>query len=79
MRKTIKITELLEVANNALANSTDEMVEHRHSVAFIVEQLLHKADAYRGFSYLPGTGITFENNEPVFHDDSRRLYHGVSA
>jgi len=73
-RTTVKLSEVLEVANNALKHTADEETTERRTVCFMVEALLHRANAYRGFKYLDGSGITFDRGKSTIHDDTRRYY-----
>lgn len=80
-RTTVKLSEVLEVANNALKHTADVETTERRTVCFMVEALLHRANAYRGFKYLDGSGITFDkprwngvSGEGTIHDDTRRYY-----
>lgn len=85
-RKTIQVTTLLEMANNYLRNSEDENNRERLVIADYIDSVLHKTDNYGGFAYLTtddmhnstegkSIGVEFtEQNDPVFHDQSRRRY-----
>lgn len=85
-RKTIQVTALVEMANNYLRNSEDEKSKERFAIADYIDSVLHKTDNYGGYAYLTiddmhnstrgkSIGIEFtEQDDPVFHDQSRRRY-----
>ena len=79
-RKTVPIALILERANHFLANSDDNQREQRLGVASFLETLLHSADAYAGFGYLPAakSQTDIDGNGWNAEDDSRRNYYRKS-
>jgi hypothetical protein len=81
MRKTIPVTTAIERGNHFLANSEDDQTAQRAGVASFLEALLHEADAYAGFNYLPSAQVSHPYDEArrttVFHaeDETRRFYY----
>ena len=85
-RKTVKLTDVLEIANNMLdydaedcGLTKEEAVAARKAVATFAEALLFKADSYRGFAYTEKAGVARGADGIAlrpFHceDDSRRAY-----
>lgn len=77
-RKTIEVATVLERGNHFLANSPYSKQAERRAVANFMEVLLHEADAYAGFSYLPEAGVNYEAIERGedfdAEDESRRHY-----
>jgi hypothetical protein len=62
-----------------LAASPDDYDRERSGIASFLEALLHDADAYRGFGYLPtewNAGGTALRDD---YDDTRRRYIGGAA
>lgn len=57
MRRTVEVRYLLEKGNYFLANSEPEQKDERKGVASMIELVLHKADAYKGFNYLDSAEI----------------------
>jgi hypothetical protein len=87
VRKTVDVAELVNLTNQFLLNSADELRGERQGVASFLEQVLHRCGAYVGFGYLyphhmkqsalgNTPGIIFDevdlNHE--YPDDSRRIY-----
>jgi hypothetical protein len=66
-RKTIRIADVLLIANGMLANSADAMTAERSAIATLTEALLMDAGAYKGFSFLDET------------DETRRYYYGATS
>jgi hypothetical protein len=78
MAKTIKVTVALDRANYFLENSPDEAAREREAVANFLETLLHSANAYAGFNYLPSAGVVRDLEEGYatsIADESRRKYY----
>jgi hypothetical protein len=87
VRKTVDVAELVNLANQFLLNSADELRGERQGVANFLSQVLHRCGAYAGFGYLyphhmeqstmgKTPGILFDevglNHQ--YPDDSRRIY-----
>jgi len=51
--KTLKVVDMLDIANQHIANE-HWTTEQRIALQFLTEDLLFKADAYKGFTYLDG-------------------------
>ena len=51
-RKTVKVDELVEMANNYLLNSEDKLAGERLGIASFIEGVLFRANRYAGFGYL---------------------------
>lgn len=80
-RKTIELRELKDKVNYHLADrSPASTVESRRAMATLLEIMLMRANAYRGFKYLLSE-YDFERWEGPNHplrenyDDSRRKYY----
>lgn len=84
-RKTVKIKDVLSIVNRMLEHDYDlsqmtpaEEKAFRQGAAWLAEGLLHKADAYNGFSYTEKAGL--ERDPETCHcksiaDESRRHYY----
>lgn len=82
-RKTIELRELKDKVNYHLADrSPASTVESRRAMATLLEIMLMRANAYKGFKYLlseydfdrpkrDGNGYILREN----YDDSRRKYY----
>jgi hypothetical protein len=53
MRKTIDVDQVLATANRMLAGSKNLDPDFRRGVASLLESVLHQAERYNGFGYLP--------------------------
>jgi hypothetical protein len=81
-RKTIKIAALVTLVNERNRVSTCQP-DIRHGWNAILEEVLHKADAYAGYGYLTASevpagqkaGVTGEVGRFTFPDESRRRYY----
>ena len=74
-RKTVKVSEVKDLANKMLANSVDELTEGRQAVASMIEHVLMDTDNYKGFGYLPGV-VDYTVSPPnVYGDETRRVYY----
>ena len=51
MRKTVKVTKVLEVTNRILQRN-EVSAEEKKGVIALAEELLMEADAYKGFVYV---------------------------
>lgn len=76
-RKTVPVAEILRTANYFLKYSADEQRDERRGVANLLESVLHLADAYKGYNYLPSAGVDHESATITIVDDSRRFYYPV--
>lgn len=78
-RKTVPVATIVERGNHFLANSKANGTDQakREAVASFVETLLHEADAYAGFNYLPSSGMVKDEEGYAvdFKDESRRFYY----
>lgn len=84
MRKTIKIVDLIAVANRVLRYSTNGCKGDRQGVALMIERVLIEADVYAGYGYLtqdqippgcePGI-VTDSEGNCEFPDLTRRIYY----
>jgi len=54
-RKTVKVEELVEMANNYLLNSEDKLAGERLGIASFIEGVLFRSNRYAGFGYLSET------------------------
>jgi len=52
MKKTIKITALLDAVNSMLLHSPDDWKERRIGAAIVLGDVLHASGAYRGYNNL---------------------------
>jgi hypothetical protein len=62
MAKTIKVRDVISLANDFMASSPDSAAMDRLHVADFVKNLLHEARAYAGFGYLTAYGSA--GNDP---------------
>lgn len=78
-RQTIPTLTVLERGNRMLRESNPDAIAERVATAALMETLLHAADAYAGFTYLPSACVNYEAIERgegfQADDESRRLYH----
>ena len=88
-RKNVDLNKLVKQGNHFLKNSPDDMRDLRKGAAMMIENALHLANAYKGFSYLneenmkdsiegKSLGIIFDdsvNQNHVYPDDSRVFYY----
>lgn len=51
-RKTISVASLTELANEILANSSDNSKERRNGVIIFIEAVLHETGNYKGFNFI---------------------------
>lgn len=65
-RKTIKVDDVVQMANQMLAKSNDDLTEARRGVIHLLERILHETDNYRGFHYRDGYPCA---------DETRRGYY----
>ena len=83
MRKTIEIVKLKEYVNKQLKGLSS--VETRLTLIILLENMLHEAKAYKGFTYLeardvpdncePGMILDMETRQALaFPDETRRVY-----
>lgn len=79
MRKTLDVRLIIERANTFLATSDDDKIGQREGVASFLEALLHDANAYAGFGYLPSAGVNYDGiargERFAADDESRRRYN----
>lgn len=75
-RKTIPVARVKEIANNILANSTEDYPpESRLAIAGMLEIVLMETGNYHGYGYVPGV-YDFDQDPPeLIGDESRRKYH----
>lgn len=81
-RKTVKVSDLVEYANRALAFSPDEDTEGRQGISHMVEHFLMETDNYRGFTWVRKGGervpaeVVRADREfpPTTYDHTRRYY-----
>lgn len=66
MKKTIKITDLLNTVNDFLLNSRDDWKERRIGASIMLNNLLHDAGAYRGFNSLTERDMEKSTNGKSF-------------
>jgi hypothetical protein len=69
-RKTIPVADVVEMANDMLANSADSKEQGREGIRMLLEQILHATGNYRGYSYLDGHEAVIAGT----HDETRRHY-----
>lgn len=78
-RKTVEVAKVLASANFFLEHSPDEEVAERQATANLLEVVLHMANAYAGFRYLPSA--EHQRNAEGYilpdstGDESRRFYY----
>lgn len=51
-RLTVKVSEVKELINNMLLNSTDDNIQGREALGVALESLLVNTGNYKGFDYL---------------------------
>ena len=81
-QKTVTIRELVERVNRLNRESTCKP-DMRHGWNHLLEDVLHDANAYKGYGYYPAQdlppgqkpGITGEAPNFQFPDESRRFYY----
>lgn len=85
-RKSIKIVQLIDFANDLLRNSHDDCVLEREGIMGLVSDVLIKTGNYKGYRYLTAEdminsqGTTFGvqyniNGDPIMKDTSRIQYY----
>ena len=87
MKKTIKVSELVDQANKSFRDSKNEWREQRRAIQTFVETILHETGNYNGFRYLSEKeshaghtyGVEWIENEPRFPDDSRIAFYPPRA
>jgi hypothetical protein len=57
-RKTVEIDYLKKFANQVLSGSHPDSVRERRGVIIMIEDVLMKADCYKGFKYLKSDDLT---------------------
>lgn len=85
--KSIKIMEVVRMANQMLLNSHDDLTGERKGIIALLEQILNETENYRGFGYLdasrmkasdlgarPGI-IREEGKDHVYPDKTRVSYY----
>ena len=87
IRKTIEVAEVVNLANQFLLNSHDDLKAERQGVAHFIENIMHRNGCYAGFGYIyahhmensvmgKSVGIIFDEVglKHQYPDDSRRIY-----
>ena len=88
MKKTVKIADIVDYANEFLSSSTNGNREAREAIICMVENCLMKANAWSGYRYLteedlpkgiepgvrPKAVQTSRRADYEYPDDSRRHY-----
>lgn len=79
-RKTIELAELKDKVNYHLALKDDSVstYESRLAMATLLESMLMRANAYKGFKYRAGAYDWTNPSEPVLregYDETRRIYY----
>lgn len=80
-RKTVNVSDLVDMANHTLQCSATDMHELRLGVIGLLENVLHQTGNYKGFQFLDSNGTVDLSGELVSPDDpehSRRRYRGGS-
>lgn len=73
MAKTLKIANLLDIANAFFENSADSARMERIAVQHFVENLLHQTGAYAGFGYSKPYGTPGADTSRIFFYRSNKL------
>lgn len=87
-KKTFSVPSLKELVNKRLLDSPDEQWQFRVGMYLVLEDVLHEAGQYKGFSYLTlddmkkslngeTPGIVYGkvgSGDNTFPDESRRAY-----
>jgi len=63
-RKTLKLADMVEQANTMLRDSKPEMRQGREALGVFITEMLMKAGAYKGFSYLRADDMTDKSWPP---------------
>jgi hypothetical protein len=74
MRKTIKITELIQRVNEINELSADDDLAGRITINVFLEQLLHEHDCYAGFTYVTGCPVNRLGIPRSICSQSRHVY-----
>jgi hypothetical protein len=82
-KKTIAIADIVERANKVFRESEDSYTQGRRYTQAFVENILIDTGNYNGFNYLakrevePGKtyGIAWDDNRPVFYDQTRIKFY----
>lgn len=82
-KKTIAIADVIERANKIFRESENSYADGRRYTQAFVENILMDTGNYNGFNYLapsevePGRtfGITWDDNKPTFHDQTRIKFY----
>lgn len=64
-KKTISVQYIKEFANEQL-NNPNNTIEEKIGIMTMIEEILHKSNAYKGFMY---TKIQFDKQPPKFGTD----------
>lgn len=85
-RKTVKLTEMVDDANERFAASADDMVQGRGMLQSFVSRILMEADAYAGYNYINLDGARYlhiygeyrwvRDGKVVDIDESRIHFYG---
>lgn len=84
-RKTVNVEWVRQKANYFFLHSKDDLKDQRFGVIGILEGILMETNNYKGFRYLieddmktslagKSVGMTDNNEERIFPDESRRFY-----
>ena len=71
-KKTVKVTEMLEFANELLAHK-DNSIEFKEGVCSMIEKILHKSDNYNGFMFLD------QNEASIIYNSETKEYKPNAA
>lgn len=87
-RKTIKVEEVLEIANDLLSMRDDTGAwndENRKGITFLLESILQRTDNYAGFNYVDWLngghrlwverGSCEATKKEYFGPEHKRVYH----
>jgi hypothetical protein len=75
MAKTIKIDAIKAAANQLLRESVNDHSKERQAVHYFVADLLMKADAYKGFSYLAQSQVPDGHTFGIVRDPTGGTKH----
>jgi hypothetical protein len=82
-RKTVKLTEVLDIANKMLdydaedcGFTPEEAIAHRRAVAALTEAILFRVESYAGYRHTSKAGVEFDDRgyAKSIADDTRRQY-----
>jgi hypothetical protein len=75
MAKSIKIDALKSTANKLFRDSVNDHSKEREAVHYFVADLLMKADAYKGFSYLSQSQVPDGHTFGIVRDPTGGTAH----